>query len=147
MTLTQCRRVENYLTGVCIISQPQSLCLHTHKVHVWSHCMAKYRRGDLASHFHSAPCHVFESVFYDTPPSYTASICVKMLLKNANVVLIGSPELGERIHTHMIAKNAKERPIKPQSPRLFGLKKGAFELNRAMTSSLIITSSFGRSIQ
>ena len=77
--------------------------------------MAKYCRGDLASHFHSEPCLVFESAFYDTPSSYAASICVMMLLKNANVVLIGSPELGERIHTHIIAKNAKERPIKPQS--------------------------------
>ena len=64
-----------------------------------------------------------------------------MLVKNAKVVLIGSPEIVERIHTHMIAKNAKERPIKPQSPRLYGLKKGAFGLNKAMTSSLIITSS------
>ena len=109
--------------------------------------MAKYRRGDLASHFHSAPCLVFESVFHDTPLSYAASICVMMLLKNANVVLIGSPDFGERIHTHMIAKNAKERPIKPQYPRFFGLKKGEFELNRALTSSLIITSSLGRSIQ
>ena len=64
-----------------------------------------------------------------------------MLVKNAKVVLIASQEIVKRIHTHMIAKNAKERPIKPQSPCLYGLKKGAFELNKAMTSSIIITSS------
>ena len=63
-----------------------------------------------------------------------------MLQKNPKIVLIGSLELGERIHTHMIATNAEVRPKKPQSPRLYGLKKSAFGLNRAMTSSLIITS-------
>ena len=46
-----------------------------------------------------------------------------MLQKNAKIVLIGSLELGERIHTHMIATNAEVRPKKPQSPRLYGLKK------------------------
>ena len=175
LTLNAVRAGQNYLNRIGIISNPQPLRQHTHEVDFRSHRTAKYSWGGLASHFRSAPCIVFESVFLRYTPFFRSVHWRYIATKECKNRPDWKPgargaypyphdwhkrggtpekatihpraftgwikELGERIHTHMIATIAEVRPKNPQSPRLYGLKKGAFGLNRTMTSSLIITSS------